>query len=599
VVSIRTEPESHDLQRLRFQVRDTGIGMSEAELALLFQAFSQADASISRKYGGTGLGLSICKRLVELMGGEIVVRSHAGQGSTFEFTVLVGRDRRPRRAASALQMRSGRRTLVVDDNVSALLVAKDMLTALHFDVDTAEDGLAALDALARSQASGKPYDLVMLDWKMPGMDGLQVAGHLLSGARPDAPVVIMATAHAEESLRTQAAALGVKGVISKPYSASMLYDTIVSAMDGPVYVADVPHEASETEAALHLNGARVLVAEDNEINQQIATELLERVGVSVTIANNGQEAIDLASPEFDAILMDLQMPVMDGLEATRRLMLRKDLAAVPIIAMTANAMVEDRRRVAVAGMCYFVAKPIDPGQLYATLVKWLRPRPVTGSARPFAPPMASQPSPPLQLPGLPLELPGIAVALVLGRLGGNGKLLADLLKRFRHGHWDAAARIRDATESGDLEAGRREAHMLHGLAANLGAIDVAAYAAEVESALQEGRSHTSALHRLADAIEVVMAGLGRVEPDAPRPVSDETHAASPPTAAVHADLAQVRKLLANDDVGAGVAIETLLAGTPLPPHLVAGLTEVAQFAGRYAFDEGLSHFDLLMAREAP
>ncbi|MEP6873021.1 MAG: response regulator [Burkholderiales bacterium] len=368
--------------QLRFEVRDTGVGMEPEQQQRLFQPFSQADASTSRRYGGTGLGLAISRRLVRLMGGELDVDSVPGHGSRFRFSArfkLRAEDALVPHALAQGSLR-GTRALIVDDNACAREVLAEMASALGLKVDTAVDGLDALRKVEYADANDRPYDLLLLDWKMPGMDGIECARVLSQreAHRHPTPPVLMLTAFSrgEVQQRLDERRVAVGALLSKPITPSTLFDACGAALG---LVTRHPTRTARREEALHsdravLNGARVLLVEDNPINQELALDVLSRAGVVVSIACNGQEALDmLAMQRFDGVLMDCQMPVMDGYAATRALRQRPELHDLPVIAMTANAMVGDRDKVLAAGMNDHIAKPIKFGELFATLARWVRP----------------------------------------------------------------------------------------------------------------------------------------------------------------------------------------------------------------------------------
>ena len=367
--------------KLQFSVKDTGIGMTKEQANRLFQAFSQADTSTSRKYGGTGLGLAISKRLVELMGGSIWVVSEPGGGSTFSFTGWFGLSETTARKVLPTRLVS-LKALVVDDNASAREVLEDQLATIGAEIEQVASGAEAIDAVKRADA-GRPFDVILLDWRMPGLDGVETARRIRAdGSLKHVPAIIIVTAFGREEVRSEAEDAGVDGFLVKPVNQSMLVDMLVE-----IFAPEHRTAAREvvTATAYDLNGLRVLLVEDNAINQQIAVELLEGVGVFVDVANNGREAVDKLLAEggnvrYDLVLMDLQMPEMDGYQATACIRAAPRLADLPIIAMTAHAMAEERDRCLAAGMRGHITKPIDPELLYRTLMQFHRPGQVTTMA---------------------------------------------------------------------------------------------------------------------------------------------------------------------------------------------------------------------------
>jgi signal transduction histidine kinase/CheY-like chemotaxis protein len=350
-------------------VRDTGIGMSEAEQAHLFESFSQADSSITRRFGGTGLGLAISKALAEKMGGSIGVESRPGTGSTFHFSVILHRPER-RMAPRAVEELRNRRVLVVDDDPIAREMLVATLTGWSLSVSEATSGTAALAAIRDATAAHAPFELVLMDWKMPGQNGVEVTSAIRSGdAKP--PIVIMVSAFGRADVFEAAKRAGIEGFLVKPVDPSLLLETILSLFAAP---AGEREEAVPEAPVSQLAGSHVLVAEDNAINQQIVEHLLQRQGITVEFAANGREAVDAVTADytrFDAVIMDVQMPVMDGIEATR--LIRRNVSAeqLPIIAMTAHAMEQERQMCLDAGMNDHLTKPVDPKNLTRTLRRWI------------------------------------------------------------------------------------------------------------------------------------------------------------------------------------------------------------------------------------
>ncbi|HOE41036.1 MAG TPA: response regulator [Rhodoferax sp.] len=371
-----------DTVLLQFSVTDTGIGLAPEQVGKLFQSFAQADRSTTRKYGGTGLGLAISKSLVQAMGGQIGVDSVVGAGSTFWFTASMGvgssEGMLPRPGIDL----HGRRVLVVDDSEAAALVLADTLSELGFAVDQVNSSERALASLKQADSDERPYDFVLMDWQMPGMDGLETIQAIQQQHIRTAPLVLMVTAHRRLELIKGAEKLGIHHVLAKPVSGSMLVNTMMEIMgQGSRQVTHVSAKVEPVEGQLgHLAGARILLVEDNEINQEVAIEMLSEAGFAVEVAENGQIAVNLVQARFaedlpyDIVLMDMQMPVMDGCTASRLIRESHGAAHFPIVAMTANAMKEDRDRCLAAGMNAVVTKPIDPDDLWRALLKWVKVR---------------------------------------------------------------------------------------------------------------------------------------------------------------------------------------------------------------------------------
>jgi signal transduction histidine kinase/DNA-binding response OmpR family regulator/ligand-binding sensor domain-containing protein/HPt (histidine-containing phosphotransfer) domain-containing protein len=481
---------------LRFEVRDTGIGLAPEARARLFQPFSQADASTSRRYGGTGLGLAICRHLVERMGGEIGVDSETGRGSCFHFSVPFGLQPEAPPALQDAELH-GMRVLVVDDHPVARELLCTLATAFGLQAETAADGAAALNVVAQADAEDRPFRLLLLDWRMPGLDGigcLERLGHAAGRHAP--PAVLMVTAFGRDEAERQLAARGLRvaGLLPKPVTPSGLLDACANALGRP---RAGPSRNEQRQELLQtrqagLAGARILLVEDNPINQELARELLNRAGIVVNIAGDGKEALAILGRErFDAVLMDCQMPVMDGYEATHALRQRPELQDLPVIAMTANAMAGDRQKVLQAGMNDHVAKPIRVDDLFATLARWVHP---------------ALPAPAPQAP-----LPVLDMRAGVAALMGDEGLYRRLLALFREREIDVVARFRAARENGDGDAAMRCAHDLKSVAGSLGMPALQRAAAALEEACNLG-GDAAVLEPLLRAVQRQLAAVLAVSP---------------------------------------------------------------------------------------
>jgi signal transduction histidine kinase/DNA-binding response OmpR family regulator len=507
VISTELIKKDESQVTLKFSVRDTGIGMTAEQAAKLFQPFMQADSSTTRKYGGTGLGLTISKRLAEMMGGEIWVESEPGQGSTFSFTANfgLGKEKAKKRFRPSQDLR-GMKVLVVDDNATSRDIFQEMLESFSFGVSVAASGAGGITELENAQED-KPFELVVMDWKMPGMDGIEASRRIKNHTGlKKIPAIVMVTAYGREEVMQQAEEVGLEGFLLKPVNPSMLFDTIMQAFGEAVPETSKVAQRIEQEAKAlaNIQGARVLLVEDNEINQQVAKEILEGAGLNVSLVNNGQEAVNaVKGNEYDAVLMDVQMPVMDGYEATRRIRkweggrrnkigensdasdqkpVASDQRPIPIIAMTAHAMAGDEDKSLQAGMNGHVTKPIDPDQLFATLQKWIKSSEkridtLQSDASVKAQAIAEAAPETGELPG---SLPGFDLKEGLIRLQGNKKLYHKLLLDFGTKYTDAAVEIRQALDAGDFEQAHSLVHNLKGLAGNLAATELLAAAVEME-----------------------------------------------------------------------------------------------------------------------
>jgi CheY-like chemotaxis protein/HPt (histidine-containing phosphotransfer) domain-containing protein len=482
VVSVARAPAQPDPGQitLAFSVEDTGIGLTAEQVERLFQPFSQADDSTTRRFGGTGLGLTICRQLVAMMDGEIGVESEPGRGSRVFFTVHLGR-RPAARAASQppLDLR-GMRVLVVDDSPSAREILSDALEGLSFRVKRLASGEAAIAELREADAKGPgdAYPLVILDWKMPGMDGIETAERIR--AEPGLshqPKLVLVTAYGREDAMQRAERSSLDGLLTKPVTRSLLLDVILELLGSDAarrVWSDTTTAGAVAPASLR--GARVLVVEDNEINREVAREILEQAGVEVTLATDGREAVaalcERGEP-FHAVLMDVQMPELDGYDATRAIRRDPRFVKLPILAMTAHGLAEERQRCLDAGMDDHIGKPIDPAHLLARLGRW-----VAASGGEASAPAESE------SPEWPERVPGIELCEGLARIGGNRELYASLLRSFREKRRGAAREIELALESGDVEKALRRAHSMRGSAGNLSANRVHDAAVRLERALE-------------------------------------------------------------------------------------------------------------------
>jgi signal transduction histidine kinase/CheY-like chemotaxis protein/ligand-binding sensor domain-containing protein/HPt (histidine-containing phosphotransfer) domain-containing protein len=457
-------PRSGDRILLRFAVEDSGIGMSDAQIAKLFQPFSQADHSTTRTFGGTGLGLTISQRLVTQMGGAITVRSHPGSGSCFRFEIAL------KLQASSAPHRvppdnvQGCRILIVDDSAQARTWLGDQLAALRFEVRCVDSGEAALSMLRAER-----FDAILMDWMMPGIDGIETTRRIKSDLGLVAiPEIIMVTAHGRETIKDAAESVGINRFLIKPVDASVLLDTIVDVLGADTMRTKPPTHTDHVDAALA--GVRVLLAEDNPINQQLAIEMLASVGIDVDVADNGAEAVQRAEEHrYDVILMDIEMPEMDGYAAAR--LLREKLPdGPPIIAMTAHATADHRRRCIDAGMVDVITKPVLFDQLIQTLRTYLC-MPHTPAAEAHA----------------HADNAVLDARTAIARMNGNAILFRKLVAMFPNLHRSASADIATALAQDDLRAAMRIAHSVGGAAANLAAVRLHSAAMAVENAAEHGR----------------------------------------------------------------------------------------------------------------
>lgn len=601
-IAVRMVEERGQQVLLRFEVRDTGIGLTPEQMGRLFQSFQQADTSTTRRYGGTGLGLAICKSLAELMGGEVGVASEFGCGSTFWVTLPLERGAPARNLQPPADLR-GQRVLVVDDNHTAAAVLSDMLVAMGLEVDQAYSGLQALQMLRESMAQQRLYGLLLLDWHMPGMDGVELARHIRSLGMPRVPQMLMVTAYGREDVMRAARSEGIETVLIKPVNASVLLDTLMQPMDGGGGCTSRTPAAAPAPDVLPvaIRGARVLLVEDNELNQIVAVELLRDAGFVVDVADNGQMALDqLRQTSYDVVLMDMQMPVMDGETATRQLRQDPRLQDLPVIAMTANAMDADRQRCFAAGMNDHVAKPIEPAALWSALSRWIKPRPGLGQAAmpPLAgaaPVLASVP----RLTGWPPVVQGLNTALGLQRALGKPALYADMLVRFVQAQSSVVAQIDAAIAAGNQGLAERLAHTLKSVAANIGAQEASEHAHALEQALRHQPADAPSaqvlplLGALAAAMEPLVAGLqswvdqsGAVSA-AFAPVVAARPSPTADALGVDDVLTQLRDLLSQDDPAATEFLQH--NATILEAALGDGFATVQAQVRNFDFEQALEH----------
>ena len=522
---------------LQFSLRDTGIGMTDEQKSTLFEAFSQADASTTRQFGGTGLGLSICRRLVGMMGGEIWVESTPGVGSEFFFTARLGiGSDQPRRMLSFRGDLQHLKVLVVDDNRTARKIFEEILLSFGFRVDQAASGE---EALRRTAAAEKrtPYDLVLMDWKMPDMDGIEASLRLRSNTEADHwPKIILVTAYDQDEALQEMTRIQLDGLLIKPVAPSHLFNAIMEAFDrgegeGRVTTA---RSIQSQELVQDIAGARLLVVEDNVINQQVALEILKGAGFQVDVADNGQAAVAAVNTHrYDAVLMDVQMPVMDGYTATREIRRNARLRHLPVIAMTAHAMAGDAQRSMDAGMQDHIAKPIDPQRLFAVLRRWISPKRTSRGKNALE-------SVPSTIPGeqtaaedpgqlLPEDLPPFDIAAGLQRLKGKQGVYRKLLVAFGRSYSDGVSPLRHLLDAHDLHQARGWAHSLKGVAGNLEARDLFDAASALERLLQDDatgqppstRDMEAGLRNLASALDAAVHAAGSLIVDASPEIGNE------------------------------------------------------------------------------
>ncbi len=512
VLTVKVIEQVDDDIRLQFLIRDTGIGISREQISKLFKPFTQADASTTRKYGGTGLGLIICKKIIEMMGGSIQVNSKMGEGTVFFFTMEFKKSRqRLKQVLTTPSDLKDVRVLVIDDNATSRNILENMLKTFHFKVSLAKNGKQALDVLENT-SKDHPFELVLMDWKMPETDAIDVAKKIKDHPKlSKIPKIIMATAFGHETMDQQLDQNCRESFLLKPFSPSSLFDSIMQAFCRRIPEFDKGSLSDEKilQELKTIQGARILVVEDNKINQVLAREILEETGFMVTIADDGQKAVDLLSRQlFDAVLMDIQMPVMDGYEATKLILknTRNGLKKIPIIAMTAHAMASDKVKSLEAGMVQHITKPIDPNELFSALLTWVKAKdsmflkfrsgvkkgnPQKDNTHSFK------------------DMPGIDIKKGLSRTLGKETLYEKILIQFYTEYADAAIKIKKAIESKEEKKALHLVHAIKGLAGSIGANDLSKMALTLETHMKSENNSgvVSSVKKFGNALKMVIDSI--------------------------------------------------------------------------------------------
>jgi PAS domain S-box-containing protein len=515
LIQVETETRNPEPEKvcLRFTVRDTGIGIPREYLPGLFKSFSQANGSMTRKYGGTGLGLAISKPLVHMMGGDIRAESEPGKGSVFSFTVVFGIQSDPEQKIPFEEV-LGKKILVTDDNRTAREIFTNILISFGFNADFADSGTSALEKLNRA-VPDRPYALVLADWMMPEMDGIMLLKEIRTSPILSHTPVIMMTGFGQENAIEEAEACGADCILIKPVKYSVLLNTVINVLKNMSAEAMEENWAILPKTAEPLRGARILLVEDNAINRQVAKELLESAEIIVDTATNGQKAVETVYSRalyYDAVLMDVQMPKMDGYEATRRIRetgkntekktgseTDDDQFPIPIIAMTAHVMEGDREKCLRAGMNDYITKPVDSEELFSVLSRWIGQKNGNQNMRPVSLPDIghSKFNGVFQVP-----LPGIDIESALKRIGGNQKQLRKILTAFARNYSDTAKTIWDALKNGNTEAAGQMLHTLKGVAGNLSAKKLYSAAEKLETAVSQ--NDADAILFLSDPFECAL-----------------------------------------------------------------------------------------------
>ena len=568
---------------VHFSVRDSGIGISQNQLQKLFSQFQQADLSTTRKYGGTGLGLVICKRIVEMMDGELTVDSQLGSGSEFHFNAFFNLANEATNTESEQLSLHGKKALLVDDSDTARMVLHEMLASLGFQVIIAKDAYEAIDVFEREQSSEEPLTLMVVDWQMPGMDGLEMVREIRAKQGFNIPSILMVTAYGLESVKDAAKQKLVDGVLLKPINTSTLNDTLNAILHKQTHstkqkIEQLPDVESFKK---HLEGTVVLLAEDNDINLELALELLADVGVECVTARNGKEALEKVGQQpIDAVLMDIQMPEMDGLTASKKIRENPAFAQLPILAMTAHAMKGEKEKSLAAGMNDHITKPIEPTILYNALLKYIKGIEIHGQIQST------------KTAAVHPEIPGLNVAEGISRAGNKIETYFKLLRTFVKNYSSGKDKLLGLLSEKDIHGLSEYLHGLAGVCGNIGAKELYALSYPLssnfkmlisENILNISVPQIKQLESIADMLQDL---IGEIEHALPK---DNTHeqqgAAEISEESLKAAIAEILELAQAQDSTAGERCEALLKQYTLDAGLSEKLQQIRSLLDEFEFDK--------------
>jgi PAS domain S-box-containing protein len=587
VIVIRVQKETDTDTVLRCSVSDTGIGITAEQCEQLYKTFQQGDTSTTRKYGGTGLGLVISKKLAELMQGDVGVDSEFGKGSTFWFTACLGKNlgfKHPQVLNSDIQ---GNRMLIVDNNDQARAVMKKMLESLGLVVDEASSGQEAIGCVIQAAEKNNPYSIIFLDWQMPDMNGLETLSELQGLPFKNLPYITMITAYDDEKIIQEAEKSGLDDVIVKPVAATVLFDSINRVLEGVPFV----HRAMSDDFSLMekrleiIKGARILLVEDNELNQDVALELLRDAGFIVDLAEDGKVAVQkVQMTSYDIVLMDMQMPVMDGITATKEIRKFSQFGQLPIVAMTANAMDGDRQRCLDAGMNDHIPKPVEPDNLWEVLLKWVSKRHVNKT-------LAVKNSSVHNADADLRVLKSINALDGIRRFGGKVKSYRKQLQRFSTNYQSAVDELKGLIAEEGIAAGEAFCHKLKGVCGTIGANDMFTSVTELDYILKQGKAPTPAqFNNLQQFLHQLISDINGLTP----PVEVMAQVVLDKDDFIF-KLSTLARLLENDMGEAGLLLSKLTAGVVGGPF-EKDMVDIAINIDFFAIDEALGQIGKLQSQ---